>query len=114
MVIAFQGVIAITTAFVFMYLGFQKFESSLFGGATAIMNTMLLARSVNQAGEAALEQNLSGGSLVIFKSLLIRMALVLAAFYVGIVILNLDALQMLIAFALAQIGYVFNKNKTIY
>jgi len=42
------------------------------------------------------------------------MALVLAAFYVGIVILNLDALQMLIAFALAQIGYVFNKNKTIY
>ena len=114
MVIAFQSVIAITTAIVFMFLGFQKFESSLCGGATAIMNTMLLARSVNQAGEAALEQNLSGGSLVIFKSLLVRMALVLAAFYVGIVILNLDALQMLVAFALAQIGYVFNKNKTIY
>ena len=48
MVIAFQGVIAITTAFVFMFLGFQKFESSLFGGATAIMNTMLLARSVTK------------------------------------------------------------------
>ena len=78
------------------------------------MNTLLLARSINQAGEAAVGQNITGGTLVIFKSLLLRMALVLAGFYLGIVTLSLDALQMLVAFAVTQIGYVFNKNKTIY
>jgi hypothetical protein len=97
-----------------MNMGYQKVESSLFGGVISIVNTLLLARSVNQAGNAAVGQNISGGTLVLFKSLLIRIALVLIGFYVGIVTLSLDALQMLVAFAVTQIGYVFNKNKTIY
>jgi hypothetical protein len=97
-----------------MNMGYQKIESSLFGGVISIVNTLLLARSVNQAGNAAVGQNISGGTLVLFKSLLIRIALVLIGFYVGIVTLSLDALQMLVAFAVTQIGYVFNKNKTIY
>ena len=113
-VIAFQGIIAVVIALVFMNMGYQKVESSLFGGVISIVNTLLLARSVNQAGNAAVGQNISGGTLVLFKSLLIRIALVLIGFYVGIVTLSLDALQMLIAFAVTQIGYVFNKNKTIY
>ena len=97
-----------------MNMGYQKIESSLFGGVISIVNTLLLARSVNQAGNVAVGQNISGGTLVLFKSLLIRIALVLIGFYVGIVTLSLDALQMLVAFAVTQIGYVFNKNKTIY
>ena len=97
-----------------MNMGYQKIESSLFGGVISIVNTLLLARSVNQAGNAAVGQNISGGTLVLFKSLLIRIALVLIGFYVGIVTLSFDALQMLVAFAVTQIGYVFNKNKTIY
>ena len=113
-VIAFQGIIAVVIALVFMNIGYQKIESSLFGGVISIVNTLLLARSVNQAGNAAVGQNISGGTLVLFKSLLIRIALVLIGFYVGIVTLSLDALQMLVAFAVTQIGYVFNKNKTIY
>ncbi len=113
-VIAFQGIIAVVIALVFMNMGYQKIESSLFGGVISIVNTLLLARSVNQAGNAAVGQNISGGTLVLFKSLLIRIALVLIGFYVGIVTLSLDALQMLVAFAVTQIGYVFNKNKTIY
>jgi hypothetical protein len=113
-VIAFQGIIAVVIALVFMNMGYQKIESSLFGGVISIVNTLLLARSVNQAGNVAVGQNISGGTLVLFKSLLIRIALVLIGFYVGIVTLSLDALQMLVAFAVTQIGYVFNKNKTIY
>ena len=77
-----------------------------------MINTLLLARSVNQAGDAAIGQNISGGTLVLFKSLITRMALVLTGFYLGIVTFGLDALQMLVAFAVTQIGYVFNKNKT--
>ena len=113
-VIAFQGIIAVVIALVFMNMGYQKIESSLFGGVISMVNTLLLARSVNQAGNAAVGKNISGGTLVLFKSLLIRIALVLIGFYVGIVTLSLDALQMLVAFAVTQIGYVFNKNKTIY
>jgi hypothetical protein len=113
-VIAFQGIIAVVITLVFMNMGYQKVESSLFGGVISIVNTLLLARSVNQAGNAAVGQNISGGTLVLFKSLLIRIALVLIGFYIGIVTLSLDALQMLVAFAVTQIGYVFNKNKTIY
>ena len=88
-VIVFQGIIAVVIALVFMNMGYQKVESSLFGGVISMINTLLLARSV-------------------------RMALVLTGFYLGIVTFGLDALQMLVAFAVAQIGYVFNKNKTIY
>ena len=113
-VIAFQGIIAVVIALVFMNMGYQKIESSLFCGVISIINTLLLARSVNQAGNAAVGQNISGGTLVLFKSLLIRIAIVLIGFYVGIVTFSLDALQMLVAFAVTQIGYVFNKNKTIY
>ena len=46
-VIAFQGIIAIVTALIFMYMGYQQVESSLFGGAISIMNTILLARGVD-------------------------------------------------------------------
>ena len=113
-VIVFQGIIAVVVALVFMNMGYQKVESSLFGGVISMINTLLLARSVNQAGDAAIGQNISGGTLVLFKSLITRMALVLTGFYLGIVTFGLDALQMLVAFAATQIGYVFNKNKTIY
>ena len=113
-VIVFQGIITVLTALTFLLMEYQKIESSVFGGILSILNTLLLARSINQAGTAALEQNISGGTLVIFKSLIFRMALVLLGFYVGIVQFSLDALQMLAAFALAQLGYAFNKTKTIY
>jgi len=113
-VIVFQGIIAVVVALVFMNMGYQKVESSLFGGVISMINTLLLARSVNQAGDAAIGQNISGGTLVLFKSLITRMALVLTGFYLGIVTFGFDALQMLVAFAVTQIGYVFNKNKTIY
>jgi len=69
-VIVFQGIIAVVIALVFMNMGYQKIESSLFGGLISMMNTLLLARSVNQAGDAAIGQNISGGTLVLFKSLI--------------------------------------------
>ena len=80
-------------ALVFMNMGYQKVESSLFGGVISMINTLLLARSVNQAGDAAIGQNISGGTLVLFKSLITRMALVLTGFYLGIVTFGLDAVS---------------------
>ena len=87
---------------------------SIFGGLVSIVNSLLLARSVNAAGKAASEQEQTRGALVLVKSVIIRFAFVLVSFYVGIVYLKLAAIEILVAFALAQLGYVFYKSKSIY
>ena len=87
---------------------------SIFGGLVSIVNSLLLARSVNAAGKAASEQEQTRGALVLVKSVIIRFAFVLVSFYIGIVYLKLEAIEILVAFALAQLGYVFYKSKSIY
>ena len=87
---------------------------SIFGGLVSIVNSLLLARSVNAAGKAASEQEQTRGALVLVKSVIIRFAFVLVSFYIGIVYLKLAAIEILVAFALAQLGYVFYKSKSIY
>ena len=87
---------------------------SIFGGLVSIVNSLLLARSVNAAGTAASEQEQTRGALVLVKSVIIRFAFVLVSFYIGIVYLKLAAIEILVAFALAQLGYVFYKSKSIY
>ena len=87
---------------------------SIFGGLVSIVNSLLLARRVNAAGKAASEQEQTRGALVLVKSVIIRFAFVLVSFYIGIVYLKLAAIEILVAFALAQLGYVFYKSKSIY
>ncbi|MAR77598.1 MAG: hypothetical protein CMD43_01495 [Gammaproteobacteria bacterium] len=113
-VIIYQGLITTAIASVFISLGSANILSSFVGGLIAIANTLLLARSVNKAGFAASEQEKARGTLVLVKSIVLRFVLVLLSFYIAIVQFNLDALQLLISFSLAQLGYVFYKSKTIY
>ena len=113
-VIIYQGSISIVVALVFLSLGSSTILPSLYGGLVSIMNTLLLARSVNAAGKAASEQEQTRSALVLVKSVIIRFALVLVSFYIGIVYLKLVAIEILVAFALAQLGYVFYKSKSIY
>jgi len=113
-VILFQVAISVTVGLVFLSTGFEKPASSLFGGLLSIVNTLLLARSINQAGVAAKEQRKDKSAFVLFKSLFLRIAIILIGFYFGIVYLKMDALQILVAFALSQLGYVFYKTKYIY
>ena len=113
-VIIYQGSISIIVALVFLSLGSTTILPSLYGGFVSIINTLLLARSVTAAGKAASEQEQTRSALVLVKSVVIRFALVLVSFYIGIVYLKLVALEILIAFALAQLGYVFYKSKSIY
>lgn len=113
-VIIYQGSISIIVALVFMSLNSATLYPSLYGGLVSIINTLLLARSVNAAGKAASEQEQTRGALVLVKSVVTRFALVLVSFYIGIVYLKLVAIEILIAFILAQLGYVFYKSKSIY
>jgi len=113
-VIIYQASISIVVALVFLSLDSTTIFSSMYGGVVSILNTLLLARSVNAAGKAASEQEQTRSALVLVKSVVIRFTLVLVSFYIGIVYLKLVALEILIAFALAQLGYVFYKSKSIY
>jgi F0F1-type ATP synthase assembly protein I len=113
-VIIYQASISIVVALVFLSLDSATIFSSMYGGIVSILNTLLLARSVNAAGKAASEQEQTRSALVLVKSVVIRFTLVLVSFYIGIVYLKLVALEILIAFALAQLGYVFYKSKSIY
>ena len=113
-VIIYQGSISIVVALVFLSLGSMTMLPSIFGGLVSIVNSLLLARSVNAAGKAASEQEQTRGALVLVKSVIIRFAFVLVSFYIGIVYLKLAAIEILVAFALAQLGYVFYKSKSIY
>jgi len=113
-VILSQGLISIIVALVFVSLDSPNIISSMYGGFVSIVNTLLLARSVNKAGKAASEQEKARSALVLAKSVAVRFAFVLISLYIGIVYLELVALEILIAFSLAQIGYVFYKPKFIY
>jgi len=113
-VIIYQGSITVVVALVFMSLESANLVSSFYGGLIAVVNTLLLARSVDDAGVAASEQKKARSALVLIRSVVMRFVIVLASFYVGIVYLELVAIQILIAFSLAQLGYIFYKSKLIY
>lgn len=113
-VILYQIAISLVVALVFLGTGSVEIVSSFFGGSLSILNTMLLAKGVNDAAQAAKKQEKDKSAFLLFKSLFVRIAIILIGFYVGIVYLVLEALQILVAFALAQIGYVFYKTKYIY
>ena len=104
----------IAVAILFLGLGSNDIWSSIFGGTIAVVNSLLLARSVNSAGMAASEQKTAKGALVLVKGVLVRFTLVLLSFYIGIVYLELKALEILVAFALAQLGYIFYRTESIY
>ena len=113
-VILYQVAISLAIALVFLGTGSVEILSSFFGGSLSILNTLLLAKGVNDAAEAAKKQEKDRSAFLLFKSLFVRIAIILIGFYVGIVYLVLEALQILVAFALAQIGYVFYKTKYIH
>ena len=113
-VIIYQGSISIVVALVFLSIDSTTILPSIYGGLVSIINTLLLARSVDAAGKAASEQEQTRSALVLIKSVVIRFALVLVSFFIGIVYLKLAAIEILTAFALAQLGYVFYKSKNIY
>tara|TARA_B100000287_G_C20269977_1_gene637579 strand:- start:99 stop:449 length:351 start_codon:yes stop_codon:yes gene_type:complete len=113
-VIQYQALISFGVALVFMNLGSANIWPSLYGGLISVLNTLLLARGVDNAAEAAKEQQKGRSAWLLFKSLFLRMALILIGFYIGIVNLKFEPIEILVAFALAQIGYVFFKTKYIY
>ena len=97
------------TAFAY-YMGEVTVMSSLFGGAVAIANTLLLSRRLNTAAEMA-DDNPDGGILMLYLGVVQRFIFVLVMFGVGMGPLELLPPAMLGTFALAQVAYMIYGSK---
>lgn len=78
--------------------------SALFGGAIALVNTLLLAWRVRRAGQVA-EENETRGVFTLYLGAIERFVFTLIGFVVGMGTLKLSPFPMLVSFAVAQIGY---------
>ena len=97
------------TAFAY-YIGETTVMSSLFGGAVAIVNTLLLSRRLSTAAEMA-DDNPDGGVLVLYLGVIQRFIFVLVMFGIGMGLLKLVPPAMLGTFALAQVAYMIYGSK---
>ncbi|NIP73907.1 MAG: ATP synthase subunit I [Gammaproteobacteria bacterium] len=76
--------------------------AAAYGGGIALLNSFLLARRVRRAGE------LEGSSvaLAMYAGAVQRFVITLVGFAVGIALLRLSPLPLIVAFAVAQLGFV--------
>ena len=86
--------------------GLWAAQSALYGGAIALANSLLLARRVTRAGATA-QTDTKKGAFIFYIGAVQRFIVTLVAFGVGLGLLKLSPLPLLIAFALAQLAYVF-------
>ncbi|HWU69305.1 MAG TPA: ATP synthase subunit I [Stenotrophobium sp.] len=80
--------------------------AAVYGGAIALVNTLLLAWRTARAGAAA-EADARWSSIGLLAGLLERFVFTLAAFGVGMGVLRLFPPALLVGFAAAQMAYVF-------
>lgn len=90
----------------FYYFGSHAVPATLFGGAIAMANAVLLSRRLEQASDLA-ENNPSAGSLTLYLGVVQRFVFTLVMFAVGIKVLNLTPPEMIIGgFAVAYLGFM--------
>lgn len=101
-VIAQIILIAAVAIAAFAWRGQEWALSALFGGAIVLVNSLLLARRVKRADQ------LEGTSvaLTMYAGAAQRFIITVAGFAIGMGVLKLAPLPQLIAFAVAQLGYV--------
>jgi ATP synthase protein I len=78
--------------------------AAVFGGAIAVMNTLMLGWRVRRAAQAT-SQDRSRGTLALYMGAVERFVFTLAAFAFGMGFLHLRPEPLLGAFAAAQLGY---------
>ena len=79
--------------------------SALYGGGTAILSTWWLGRSVQHAGEMA-RQNQQSGQWALYGGAIQRFVGTLILLAVGLGGLKLAPIPLIVAFAIAQFGFV--------
>lgn len=77
--------------------------AALYGGATTLLITGWLAYRVRKAGQTT---TTGSGMAVIFSSVVLRYAVVVALLGTGLGLLKLAPLPLLVAFAVTQFGFL--------
>jgi len=98
-------VVGVTWSFYF-YTGLLAAQSALYGGCIALFNVWMMNRRVHVAAEVA---KVSPGSEVriLYVAAVQRFVFTIIFFVVGLKFLTLLPVPLLIAFAVAQLGYFF-------
>ena len=90
----------------FYYLGSHAVTATLFGGAVAMANTVLLSRRLGQASDLA-ANNPNAGALTLYLGVIQRFVFTLVMFAVGIKALGLvPPYAIIIGFGVAQLGFM--------
>ncbi|HSS46760.1 MAG TPA: ATP synthase subunit I [Burkholderiales bacterium] len=97
----------LTAAAAFALRGSAAALAALYGGGVALSGTWLLGRRVARTPETA-QQGDVGSQLALYAGVLPRFIVTLALLAVGIGGLKLAPIPLIIAFGLAQLGFVIN------
>ncbi|HQU16236.1 MAG: hypothetical protein B7Z66_09870 [Chromatiales bacterium 21-64-14] len=105
-ILIIQIIIVLAAAGVWLAVqGTAAAGGALFGGGLAVLNSLLLARGVQQAGAAA-AHNAIGGVGHLYLGAMQRYVLTLVGFGVGIGVFGLPPVPQIVGFAVAQLGYM--------
>lgn len=94
--------------FFFLYQGHLSAQAALYGGAIVMFNVWMTSRRMRTAAEIA---KIAPGKevRVFYLAALQRFVFTLGFFILGMGLLELPPVPMLIAFAVAHLGYIFNR-----
>lgn len=99
-----QVFLAGTTAALFSIQGYAELVASLYGGGIAVANGLLLARRAAGAAKR-LHPDAGGDVRSMYLGAIERFVFTLVALGLGMGWLQLAPIAMLVAFAVAQLGY---------
>jgi ATP synthase protein I len=99
-------VLGVTVAYLALQ-GWVAAQSAGFGGAITVVSSYLLAQRVKSAGERARE-SVAGGMALLYLGALQRFVLTLALLVLGLGVLKLAPIPLIVAFAVAQLGFLVN------
>ncbi len=111
LVLVQTGLVVLVVLAFFAWKGAFGSVSALYGGGTAILGTLVSAWRLMKATNAA-GQDASRGMAELYIGAASRFVLTLVLLGVGMGLLKLDPLGIIVGFAAAQIGYLFNQVHT--
>jgi len=101
-----QIILAVSAALgMYAFRGIPAAAAALFGGAIALIDTLLLARRTLRVAATA-NQDARWSTFSLFAGVLERFIFTLFAFAVGMGVLRLDPPALIVGFAVAQLGFV--------
>jgi len=96
--------VLVASAIAYYYQGMSGLFAGLYGGAVALLSTLILLRRVTQAGRMAGTGSRHGMGLLYF-GVIQRYVFVLVALAIGLGVISLNAKPLLASFGLAQLAH---------